>query len=87
MGLDVKWVDRGREPQCPPNPEHPEGIDVDASHGASKTCQTKLPYPAERCGLYVVKCNSCGMSVALTTAGRTDDPRSVTIACKRQFDA
>lgn len=87
MGLSVEWVDHGREPQCPPNPQYPNGIDADVSKGAVKTCHTDLPYPAKRCGHYVVRCGACGMSVALTTAGRPDDPRSVTIACKRQFDA
>ena len=40
----------------------------------------------ERCGVYLVECKICGSSVALTTAGRIDDPRSVTIACKIEGD-
>jgi hypothetical protein len=27
--VTVKSVDRGREPHCPPNPDFPEGIDID----------------------------------------------------------
>lgn len=41
-----------------------------------------LPYPAERCGVYLVTCDKCGYSAAITTAGRVDDPRSVTIPCR-----
>jgi len=78
----VTWVDAGREPQCPPNPAYPNGIDLDASRGADKTCKVDLPYPARRCGRYEVKCSACGATLAVTTAGRTDDPRSVRIACQ-----
>lgn len=82
MALEVDWIDRRREPQCAPNPDYPEGIDLDCSNGAVRTCETQLPYPAKRCGVYVVRCSICGMSVGLTTAGRPDDPRSVKIPCK-----
>ena len=81
MSLTVKWVDHWREPKCAPNPAYPRGIDVDASDGASTTCATTLPHPAKRCGVYVVTCDTCGLRVALTTAGRSDDPRSLKVAC------
>lgn len=81
MTLTVKWIDRGREPQCPPNPAHPKGIDVDASDGRYAACETALPYPAKRCGVFLVKCDACGQSIAITTAGRPDDPRSVKLGC------
>jgi len=81
--ISVEWIDGGREPQCAPNPRFPNGIDLDAAHGASATCAVPLPYPAKRCGYYVVKCKACGLSVAVTTAGRPDDPKSVKLACKR----
>lgn len=80
--MSVEWIDREREPQCPPNPMYPAGMDVDVSEGAARTCSTDLPYPAPRCGLYVVRCQICGYSVGVTTAGRPDDPRSLKIACK-----
>ena len=79
--LLVEWLDGGREPQCAPNPKYPNGLDADASAGAKETCKIALPYPAKRCGLYVVRCPICGIKVAVTTAGRADDPRSVTVAC------
>ena len=81
MTLKVEWIDRGREPQEPPNPAFPLGIDLDASAGAAKTCSTPLPYPARRCGLYLIKCDVCGNRIVVTTAGRIDDPRSVKVAC------
>lgn len=78
----VEWIDHGREPQCAPNPLYPKGIDLDASLGARRTCKVDLPYPARRCGHYAVWCSACGMTLAVTTAGRVDDPRSVTVACE-----
>lgn len=81
MTLKIEWIDRGREPQCPPNPAFPTGQDVDLGHGVL-SCRADLPYPAKRCGLYIVRCSLCEASVALTTAGRPDDPRSISIPCK-----
>ena len=81
QALTVEWRDGGREPKCPPNPKYPLGIDLDASGGAAQTCKTALPYPAKRCGAYIVRCRVCGSSAAVTTAGRIDDPRSVKLAC------
>lgn len=81
MTLSIKWIDRHREPKCPPNPAFPEGVDVDVSDGA-RSCQTPLPYPAPRCGVYVVTCDVCGYAAGFTTAGRPDDPRSVRVPCK-----
>jgi hypothetical protein len=78
----IHWQDRGREPKCDPNPDYPSGVDIDASWGAAHTCQTPLPYPAARCGTYIVECAICGVRVGCTTAGRPDDPRSIKIACK-----
>lgn len=68
----VTWHDAGREPQCPPNPAYPNGIDLDLSEGARRTCTTPLPYPAKRCGQYLVVCKTCDQSVIVTTAGRLD---------------
>lgn len=81
MSLSVKWIDHGREPQCKPNPAHPSGIDIDMSEGQAATCETALPYPAKRCGVFMVHCDVCGLSAVITTAGRPDDPRSVKVGC------
>jgi hypothetical protein len=87
--IHVHWVDRGYEPTQPPNPDHPDGIDVDLTGGDRLTpgCKTSLPYPAKRVGYYVVTCAKCHMKTIVTTAGRRDDPRSVKLACKRKVDA
>jgi hypothetical protein len=82
--LIVKWFDRGVWPKVAPDPDYPDGLDLDLSRDASATCDTALPYPAKRCGWYVVTCDRCGRSVGITTAGRADDPRSVKLPCKPQ---
>lgn len=81
--LEVTWIDHGREPKCEPNPDFPEGQDIDISFGRP-SCSVDLPYPAERCGVFIVKCDVCGLSLGLTTAGRPDDPRTVTVPCLRK---
>lgn len=79
--FSIQWVDGGRDPQCAPDPKYPNGKPLDASMGL-KACSVPLPWPAKRCGLYVVTCKVCGYSIAVTTAGRPDDPCSVKIPCK-----
>lgn len=79
MTFTINWIDRGREPTQPPNPKFPDGIDIDTGHRPA--CKVTLPYPAKRCGLYVVECSKCGNRSAITTAGRPDDPRSVMLEC------
>jgi hypothetical protein len=85
MGENFKidWIDAGREPKCAPNPDYPEGIDLDWSLGRKPSCKVELECPAPRCGFYHVVCLACGLSVLVTTAGRPDDPRSVTFPCQR----
>jgi len=79
--FNIEWDDHHREPKCKPNPAYPEGIDVDVTKGADLKCTAKLPYPAKRCGLFLVTCLHCGIRVGVTTAGRPDDPRSISIPC------
>jgi hypothetical protein len=80
--FDVEWVDGNREPVCAPDPAYPNGIDVDFTAGRAPACRVSLPYPAQRCGFYMLKCRVCALTMILTTAGRADDPRSVTIPCR-----
>ena len=82
QALKVTFLDSGREPKCQAHPDFPNGVDVDISQGAAKTCIAEIPHPAPRCGVMVVKCDSCGLSVGLTVVGRVDDPKSVKMACK-----
>jgi len=78
----IQWFDRGREPQCPPNPAFPAGVDIDS--GKRPACHVKLePYPAPRCGFLYLECQRCGTHAIITTAGRPDDPRSVQLPCIR----
>lgn len=81
MRSKIAFVSTGRLPQCPPDPAYPLGIDIDLSGGATKTCKTSLPYPAPCCGTWIVVCDDCGYGVAVTAAGRIDDPRTLKVAC------
>jgi hypothetical protein len=78
----IEWIDLEREPREKPDPNYPHGIDLNVAMGRSPSCAVKLPYPAPRCGMYHVECKTCGQDIILTTAGRPDDPRSVTMACQ-----
>ncbi len=83
--FEITWLDARREPQCPPNPAYPNGIDIPSPrHGEPgfKFCKVDLPYPAKRCGSYVIRCKRCGLTAGVTTAGRPDDPRSVELDCQ-----
>jgi hypothetical protein len=81
MKHEVKWVRRGGPPQSPPNPEYPNGIDLDP--GERPACKVELPYPTQSfIGIYFVSCNLCKTTSAITTAGRPDDPKSVMLPCK-----
>lgn len=82
---DVTFKPSGRgKAQCPPDPSYPNGIALDCSDGRSPSCTVFLPYPAPECGVWLVRCHDCSMSVAVTAAGRPDDPTSVTVACVRE---
>jgi hypothetical protein len=70
----IEWRDSGREPQCAPDPKFPDGMDSDTSEGRL-SCWGEVPYPAKRCGAYIVRCLRCGCSVAFTTAGRAGHGR------------
>lgn len=78
--MKIEWIDSGREPQRSPNPEYPNGMDIQLAEGVSG-CLVKLPYPAKRCGAYVIECKRCGAYAAVSTAGRPDDPRSIELPC------
>lgn len=81
--IAVEFLSHHRKAQVAPNPKYPDGVDVDLSIRGKAACLADLPYPAECCGVLLVRCTKCGASAAITTAGRTDDPRTVKLACKK----
>lgn len=86
MSLNISWLWRSREPaKSPPNPQYPDGIDLDVSRGLHAVCSVRLPYPAKGLGVWMVTCTTCGLKIAVTATGRPDDPRSVKVACKRRL--
>jgi hypothetical protein len=80
--MKITWIDHHREPKHPPDPRYPDGVDLDLALDAVKTCTANLPYPAARCGMYVLHCEVCGLRAVASTAGRVDDPKSVKVACR-----
>lgn len=67
--------------KCAPNPKYPNGMTVDLA-GNRKGCIVSLPYPAPEVGIWVVECKECSLTIALTAAGRIDDPKAVIVPCK-----
>ena len=85
--ITAKWINGGREPQANPNPKYPNCVVLDLTNGERRRCKVELPYPARRCGYYAVQCTRCRTTAVVTTAGRPDDPRSVTLACRKKNGA
>lgn len=79
--ITITWLSRNRKAQVPPNPNYPDGIDIDS--GRRPACRVELPYPAECVGLHYVACNDCKSNMMITAAGRPDDPKSVMLPCKQ----
>jgi hypothetical protein len=80
--FSIEFVRSGRgKAQCAPDPAYPQGVDVDVSGGAENSCTAQLPYPAPECGHFLVRCRLCKYSVAVTAAGRPDDPRTLKMPC------
>lgn len=84
---DIRWVPRegGRAPRVPPDPQWPTGKDLKAYYADFPSCRGELPYvmwPERGLGLLMVTCRKCGVVTAVTVAGRSDDPISLTQNCK-----
>lgn len=83
--LKSQFLTNGRRPRCAANPNFPTGIVVDfRSHPHEPSCATTLSYPLQYGGVHMVECRLCGMAVAITAAGRPDDPHTAILACKRK---
>ena len=81
--MSVTFQPSGRgKAQCPSNPAYPKGIAVDCSTPGKANCTVTLPYPAPECGMWLVFCEQCRLSAAVTAAGRPDDPISVKFSCR-----
>ncbi len=79
---EVTFRPSGRgKAQCPSNPNYPLGIELDTSTPGRPYCIIPLPYPAPECGLWMVRCQQCEMTSAITAAGRPDDPISIKLTC------
>lgn len=85
MSIQVTFKPSGRgKARCPPDPRYPNGIAINAATPDRRSCYVTLPYPAPECGFWVVNCEQCGLSMAVTAAGRPDDPISIIISCKER---
>lgn len=83
MTFTITWHPSGRgKARSPSDPNFSGGTNFDVSKGATRTCTIGLPYPAPECGQHLAICDKCGFSIAITAAGRLDDPRTVKVACK-----
>lgn len=77
---EISFVKSGRgKARCDSNPDHPNGIAIKVDQ--TPKCEVDLPYPAPECGYWQITCQLCKQTVAVTAAGRPDDPISVEIPC------
>lgn len=79
--LTATWYGNGKLAKCAPNPDFPNGKPLDFSRG-SVYCEIELEHPAPCIGAWVIECKQCGIKVALTAAGRVDDPSTIKLGCK-----
>jgi hypothetical protein len=79
--IEVSWLSRHRKTQVAPDPNHPNGKDIDG--GQRPACKVELPYPAECVGLYYAECLDCKANMLITVAGRPDDPKTVMLPCRQ----
>ena len=70
--------------RCPADPQFPDGVRATMARSGAPSCTIEFPYPAPECGHWQAVCRLCGFSIAITAAGRADDPRSLTVNCLRK---
>jgi hypothetical protein len=85
--LRVTWAGTGQQPTQPPNPEFPNGCEVHLAERGEPACTARLSYPAPCIGAHLIVCSRCGASVAVSAAGRPDDPHTAHIRCRTKRDA
>jgi len=69
--------------RCASDPKFPRGKDVKMPGIYKNGCLAELPYPAPECGVLFVSCKKCGTQIAVTAAGRPDDPRTLEVPCSK----
>jgi hypothetical protein len=79
--FEVSWLKRADRSTQKPDPAYPNGVIANLSKGAVQVCQVNLQYPAPCPGTHFIRCKLCGITVAVTAAGRVDDPTVAVIAC------
>ena len=79
----IKATHLNGPPQQPSDPRYPDGVDVQSAAPGLPSCKADLPYPAPERLVWSIRCKRCGYRAGVTAAGRPDDPRSVTLPCKR----
>jgi hypothetical protein len=86
MTIDIKFIDSGYKSEEKPDPDFPNGrrINVDGPLPTALCC-FNLPYPAPRCGTYEIECRDCPAKFSTPVNGRDDDPRVITMPCKRRL--
>jgi hypothetical protein len=83
--FDIKPTRRRGPPKCAPDPAYPAGVGLQGAAPGVPSCRADLPYPAPERLVWQVRCRRCGYAVAITAAGRPDDPRSVTVPCREKL--
>lgn len=81
----IRWVDGSHAAPPLSGSAFPDGLDADISGDVpvDRICSTALPYPSQGYGKYIIECTVCPLVVAVTTAGRVGDPKSIKFACGR----
>jgi len=78
----VQWKPSGRgQARCSPDPHFPSGKSVNLAGNKEPNCTIRLDYPAPECGIWYCRCDTCGITVGVTAAGRPDDPTTVRVPC------
>jgi hypothetical protein len=78
----IGWVEAtGEAPSRIPNPDFPDGVDLDPS-GGLEACTVTLTYPAPGRGFHTILCETCGQDAIVRASGDPDDPRSFKIICR-----
>jgi hypothetical protein len=83
LSHSIEWWDYDVDSVDPADSAHQLGRSLDYSNGQVPHCVFIVPWPAARCGHYVIKCYRCGGAYAVQTNGRLDDPVSVKVGCFR----